>query len=73
MKHTEEINEKKQHQEGNKIALNKSHKWKSPTMLKIPNFWISSLSKGHAKLALILLLLLFKNFYFVFKATFTIK
>ena len=27
-------------------------------MLKIPNFWISSPSKGHAKLALILSLLL---------------
>ena len=54
MKHTEEINEKKQHQEWNKIskdelefALNKSHKWKFPDMDKIPNFLISSLSKGH--------------------------
>ena len=61
MKHAEEINVKKKHQERNKIrkdelefALNKSHKWKSPGMDKIPNFWISSLSKGHEKLASLL-------------------
>ena len=41
MKHTEEINEEKQHQEWNKItkdelefALNKSHKWKSSAWTK---------------------------------------
>ena len=61
MKHTEEINVKKQHQEWNKIskdeldfALNKSHKWKSPGMDKIHIFWISSLSRGHEKLASLL-------------------
>ena len=58
MRHKEEIKEKKQHQEWNKIskdklefALNKSHKWKSPGMDKIPNFSICSLSKGHVKRA----------------------
>ena len=52
MKHTGEINEKKQHKERNKIskdelefALSKSHKWKSPPMDKIISFCISSLSK----------------------------
>ena len=61
MKHTEEINIKKKYQEWNKIsknefefALNKSHVSKSPGMDKIPNLWISSLSKGHEKLALLL-------------------
>ena len=61
MKHTEEINVKKQHQEWNKtskaeleFAFNKSHKWKFPGMYKIPNFCISSFSKGHEKLASLL-------------------
>ena len=61
MKHTEEINVKKQHQEWNKtskaeleFAFNKSHKWKSAGMDKIPNFCISSFSKGHEKLASLL-------------------
>ena len=61
MKHTEKINEKKQHQEWNKIskeelefALSKSPKWKSHGMDKKPNFWISSLSKVHEKLASLL-------------------
>ena len=51
MKHTGEINKKKQHEERNKIskdelefALNKSNKWKPPPMDKIINFCISSLS-----------------------------
>ena len=34
--------------------MNKTHKWKSPGMNKIPNFWISSLSIGHEKLASLL-------------------
>ena len=34
--------------------LNKFSKWKSPAMDKIPNFWISSLSKGDEKLASLL-------------------
>ena len=58
-RHTEEINEKKQHQEWNMISKYElefphkleSHKWKSLGMDKIPYFWIYSLSKGHAKLA----------------------
>ena len=33
------------------FASNKSHKWMSLAMDKIPNFWISSFSKGHEKLA----------------------
>ena len=52
-----EINIKKQHQEWSNIskdelefALNKS-----PGMDKISNFWASSLSKGHEKLALLLI------------------
>ena len=36
------------------FALNKSHKWKSPGIDKIPNFWTSSLSKGHEKLTSLL-------------------
>ena len=60
MKHTEEINEKKQHQEWKKIseelefAVNKSYEWKPSGMDKIPNFWISSLYKGYEKLASLL-------------------
>ena len=61
MDKTQEINEKKQHEEWNKtskdeleLALSKSEKWKSSGMDKIPNFWISSLSKGHEKLASLL-------------------
>ena len=58
MKHTEEINLTKKHQEsvGRKVSkdelefeLNKSHKWKSPGMDKVPNFWISSLSVSEKK------------------------
>ena len=59
--HTEKINEKKQHLQWNKIskdklefALNKSHKWKSRPVDKIPNIWISFLSEGHEKLASLL-------------------
>ena len=50
-----------QHQEWNKsskdkleFALNTSHKQKSPCMGEIPNFWISSLSRGYEKLAQLL-------------------
>ena len=32
------------------FALNKSRKWKSPGIDKIPNVWTSSVSKGHEKL-----------------------
>ena len=58
---TQEINVKKKHEDWNKIgkdelefALNKSHKWKSPGMDKIPNFWISYFSKGHENLTSLL-------------------
>ena len=37
----EEINE----------ALKKSHKWKSPWMDQIPNFWLDTLSSTHTQLA----------------------
>ena len=31
--------------------LRKSHKWKSPGVDKIPNFWLHTISSAHAKLA----------------------
>ena len=61
IKNTEEVNKNKEQQEWKKItkeelelALKKSHKWKSPGIDKIPNFWLNSLSKGHQKLAALL-------------------
>ena len=33
-------------------ALTKSHKWKSPGVDKIPNFWLNCLSSTHKQIAL---------------------
>ena len=33
-------------------ALKKLHKWKSPGMDQIPNFWLDNLSSTHAQLAI---------------------
>ena len=35
-------------------ALKKSHKWKSPGLDKIPNFWLNSLSASHTHIANVL-------------------
>ena len=61
IKHTQEINENKQQQDWKETskerlesALKYSHKWKSPGIDRISNFWIHALSKGHSKIASLL-------------------
>ena len=61
IKNTEQQNEMKNQQEWREIstdelkqALIRSHKWKSPGIDRIPNFWLNCISKGHNRLASLL-------------------
>ena len=57
LKDTEDLNRGKMKQEWQDItseelseALKKTHKWKSPGMDKVPNFWLEALNSSHRKL-----------------------